>query len=150
VVFNRNEGREMNCKEVRGQLSRWYDGEVGEPRIRAHVAVCPRCAAEIRAWGEIDIGLALAPPIPDLSGPIIDTIARHRRTAWWLKAAAAAVVALGLGAAGGASVRLPYETVEPDATPTLSQIEEHFAPGTQVGIDDLAGDLPVPGPGGRS
>ena len=42
------------------------------------------------------------------------------------------------------------ETGDPDATPTLALIEEHFAPGTQVGIDDLAGDLPVPDPGGRS
>jgi len=149
-VFNRNEGREMNCQEVRGQLSRWYDGEVVEPRIRAHVAVCPRCAAEIRAWGEIDIWLTLAPPVLDLAGPVIDTIARRRTTAWWLKAAAAAVVALSLGAAGGASVRLPQKTGDPDATPTLALIEEHFAPGTQVGIDDLAGDLSVPDPGGRS
>jgi len=140
----------MNCQEVRRQLSRWYDGEVVEPRIRAHVAVCPRCAAEISAWGEIDIWLALAPPVPELADSVIDTIARRRATAWWLKAAAAAVVAVGLGAAGGVSVRLPLDTGDPDGTPTLALIEDHFAPGTQVGIDDLAGDLPVSDPGGRS
>jgi len=151
-VFNKDEGREMNCREVRGQMSRWYDGEVDgdvEPRIREHIAACPLCAAEIRAWGEIDVSLTFDPPIPDLAGPVIVAITRRRTTPWWLRAAAAAVVALGLGAAGGASVRLPQETGDPETPSTLAEIEHHFAPGSQVGIDDLAGDLPIPDPGSR-
>jgi len=135
----------MNCNEFNTRLGRWYDGELDGKTAREvgqHLALCPRCAAEIQQWRRIDQMLTVELDAGDLLNSTLEALNRERLggSMWWLKIAAAAVIATGLGAISGSLIwNEPAQTTTVTAG-GLSMLERSFGPGALAGIDDLAGD----------
>jgi anti-sigma factor RsiW len=135
----------MNCNEIKTRLGRWYDGELegktaGE--VGEHLALCPDCLAEIEQWRRIDQLLWVELDAGGLLNSTLSALKRERMggSMWWLKIAAAAVIATGLGAISGSAIwDEPAQTTTASAE-SLSILERSFGPGALAGIDNLAGD----------
>lgn len=95
-----------SCEEMEKLISRAMDGECdgkGLKAIKAHLAECPDCRMEMRAFGRVDsilengVDIPAVPPCPEIPG--------HFRTAAWLPrvvAFAAAACLLSVTFLGGA------------------------------------------------
>lgn len=54
------EVKQVRCKSVQERFSPWLDGELSEIEriaVEEHLAGCPRCRAELKAWEEISASL---------------------------------------------------------------------------------------------
>jgi len=89
-----------------GILLRWLDGELTgaeRTRVAAHLAHCPDCAAEARAFRALFAGLAELPPTPVAPSPLLadrivaavaaDRAVRATRRPRWLEIAGVAYTA---------------------------------------------------------
>ena len=144
----------MKCGEITTRLGRWFDGELeGEAarEVSTHLEACSRCAEEVRQWRRVDEFLFVEPNTDGFLGSTLSVLARERRgtPGWWLKIAAAAVMATGLGAAGGSLLWTEPAPRTAVAFESLDALEESFGPGAMAGFDDLAGDVRTISQGGR-
>ncbi len=136
----------MKCSEITIRLGSWYDGELdGEAarEVATHLEACARCAGEIRQWRRVDELLLVEPNTDGFLESTMSALTRESRgtPGWWLKIAAAVVMATGLGAAGGSLLRNEPEHRTVIAFESLDVLEESFGPGALAGFDDLAGDV---------
>lgn len=149
----------MHCDEVRDQLGRWYDNELDGAtahRVEEHLAGCAACAEQVESWRQIDGLLQIDVDAEGLRTAVLAAIRLESASGaaglpWWLRTAAAALVAAGLGglcgwAAGGG---VEASTTQGWEVASLSLLEQSFAPGSLAGIDDLAVDLASSTAGGR-
>ncbi len=135
----------MNCNEINTRLGRWYDGELDGKKpseVSEHLAVCSCCAAEIQQWRRVDQLLSVELDAGDLLDSTLSTLKRERLggSMWWLKIAAAVVIATGLGAISGSLIWSEPAQTSTATAESLSILEQSFGPGALAGIDDLAGD----------
>lgn len=140
------------CDRVRELLGRWYDGELDEltaHRVAGHVKTCARCQAEVRRWRQIDrlLDCRLAEGDSSLVASVLQRIATEDRPAgqsWWLRLAAAGLLAAALGGVGGwmtaADHQQPLAAGEPIS---LTLLDQSFAPERQSRLDELATELGV-------
>jgi anti-sigma factor RsiW len=136
--------------EIHDQVGPWYDGELDEQdaqRAAEHVAGCAVCRAEVESWRQID-RLLDTDVEAELLADSVRTAVRAQTAidnrSWWLKLAAAAVIAAAIGGLGGRAVsreqsQMPRQAGQELASLTL--LEQSFAPGSLAGIDVLAGEL---------
>lgn len=154
-MLNRDVGND--CDRIAPLLGAWYDGELGaEPAagLDAHLASCPGCAAHVAELEAVDGALALAGELPEVDlGPAVMTAMRRERrrvAAWRLAAAAAVLMASGLGLLAGSLALGPgREPQTPVLVATLDSVTEAFAPAPTGGLSALSGDLAAAGRGGR-
>ena len=154
-MLNRDVGND--CDRIVPLLGACYDGQLGAElaaQVDAHLASCPGCATHMAALRAVDGALALAgePPEVDL-GPAVMTalrLERRRTVAWRLAAAAAVLLASGLGLLAGSLALGPGgEPRPPVLVATLDSVTEAFAPAPTGGLSALSGDLAAAGHGGR-
>ena len=136
----------MKCSEITTRLGRWYDGELDGAvarEVESHVEACSSCAEEIRQWRRVDQLLFVEPNTDGFLESTMSALARESRgtPGWWLKIAAAAVMATGLGAAGGSLLWNEPEHRTAAGFESLDVLEENFGPSALAGFDDLAGDV---------
>lgn len=134
----------MNCIEIRKRLGQWYDCEFDGEKAREvseHLAVCSHCASEVQGWRRIDRLLSVEVDAGDLLASTLSVLKRERSggSMWWLKVAAAAMIASGLGILSGL-LAWNESAQTTTAVGSLSILERSFGPGALAGIDDLAGD----------
>jgi anti-sigma factor RsiW len=136
--------------ETHDWLGPWYDGELDEldaRRVAEHVAGCPVCSAEVESWRQIDRLLDTDVEAGLLAESVLTAVragAASENRSWWLKLAAAAVIAAAIGGLGGQAVtrgqnRASGQTGQELTSLTL--LEQSFAPGSLAGIDALASEL---------
>jgi anti-sigma factor RsiW len=136
--------------DIRDQLGALYDGELGEGdarRAAEHVAGCAACRAEIESWQKIDKLLDTDVDAELLADEVLTAVRAQTATSnrrWWLKLAAAAVIAAAIGGLGGRAVSRERSQIPEPAGQELTSLillEQSFAPGSLDGIDTLAGEL---------
>ena len=145
-----------NCTETRPLLSRWLDGELEASEHAAvadHLTACSTCAGEVAAWRHGDSLLANPGPSRDVSDAVLAAIAEladdRIPSGWWLRAAAAAALAIGLGLAAGHRLAPALDpTAAPSAYASLAALDAHFGRIAPAGFADLIADL-APAAGGR-
>jgi anti-sigma factor RsiW len=143
AVLNDDEMNAIDCTETKPWLGRFYDGELDveeRARVEEHLRQCRDCARELEELRELDSILHSGIPEGGLDRRVAEAIGRGRTPAWWLGAAAAAVLPLALGALAGNLLFNGHAESPPDGSTTASLIEESFGPGSLRGIDDLARD----------
>lgn len=138
-----------DCTRTRPRLSPWLDGELGAAEaatVAGHVDACRACAAEVEAWRQIDAVLGHTGPVPDLSLAVLRRLENDRiPPAWWLRIAAAALVATGLGVATGRALAPPAVTADrAPGAPVLEELDRHFGQSAPAGFADLLADLTGP------
>jgi anti-sigma factor RsiW len=135
---------------VRELLGRWYDGELDElttHRVAAHVETCPVCCAEIESWQKIDrlLDCRLAENDTGMVEAVlsqIDAEGRSGGSIWWLRIAAAGLLAATLGGLGGWMTASDRDQSTPEDEPvSLTLLDQTFAPERQSRLDELAIEL---------
>jgi anti-sigma factor RsiW len=138
-----------DCTEITLWLNRFHDGELEAEQaalVEQHLRTCEGCTRAVERLRELDRLLDLELPERTLDQQVLGAIGRERAAGWWLRAAAAAVIPLVLGAIAGSLLFNGQAETEQAGVTTASLIEESFGPGSLRGIDDLARDLePVEG-----
>lgn len=145
----------MNCDEVLKALASGYDASVGDPKIDAHLAVCPTCRLQVRPMQKL--GMSLRDPMlwedppDDLGERVVVALRseprRPRGFGLWLWAGAAAAVLI-LTASLLAFLHRPDWTIElvagadgPNASAVVSGW--NTGAGTRMVLDTSG----LPGPG---
>jgi anti-sigma factor RsiW len=144
------------CTNTQPLLSRWLDGELEASEhaaVAAHLAACPACAGEVAAWQHVDDVLAAHEPTRDLTAAVLADLAEMADdripAGWWLRVAAAAAVAIGLGLAAGHRLGPALvPTTAPTTFATLAALDAHFGQTAPAGFADLIADL-APAASGR-
>jgi len=135
---------EARCEMVRERLPDFVGGrlvQVDAARVRAHLDVCPECAAEAALLGLL---FAARPAAPAGLARQIESSAsvarRHVYHPWWgVAAASVAAVALGIGVMS--SDRSPVELVEETEVPGIVVGAEETS--IWVGDDGLVAGAPA-------
>jgi anti-sigma factor RsiW len=133
-----------DCSEINPRLGRFHDGELDAEQaalVEHHLRTCEGCTRAVERLRELDRLLDLDLPERALVQEVLDAIGRGQAAGWWLRAAAAAVIPLVLGAIAGGLLFNGQAEAEYAGVTTASLIEESFGPGSLRGIDDLARDL---------
>ena len=139
-----DEMKVIDCSEAELKLGRFYDGELDadeSAQLELHLQQCRACALQLESLRTIDGILDAGLPEGRLESRVAEAIRNSRTPAWWLGAAAAALLPLALGAMAGGLLFNGHAESRPAESTTASLIEESFGPGSLRGIDDLAKDL---------